>query len=110
MNWILLSLAIVFEVIGTISLKLSHGFTILWPTVTVVVGYGASFILLAQVLKAMNVGTAYAVWSGLGTALVAIAGVFLFKEPVTIVRVVSVVLIIVGVVGLHIAEAGPNTG
>jgi len=110
MNWILLSLAIVFEVIGTISLKLSHGFTMLWPTVTVVIGYGASFILLAQVLKAMNVGTAYAVWSGLGTALVAIAGVFLFKESVTFVRVVSVVLIIVGVVGLHIAEAGAKAG
>jgi len=110
MNWILLSLAIVFEVIGTISLKLSHGFSVLWPTVTVVIGYGASFILLAQVLKAMNVGTAYAVWSGLGTALVAIAGVFLFKEPVTFVRVASVVLIIVGVVGLHIAETGAKAG
>jgi len=110
MNWILLSLAIVFEVIGTISLKLSNGFTALWPTVSVVVGYGASFILLAQVLKAMNVGTAYAVWSGLGTALVAIAGVFLFKEPVTLIRVASVVLIIVGVVGLHIAEAGAKAG
>ncbi len=104
MHWILLSFAIVTEVIGTLALKISDGFTVLVPSTVVVVGYGVSIWLLALSLKSLDVGTAYAIWAGAGTALISIAGVFLFKEPVTVIKTISVAFIILGVIGLHLAE------
>ena len=109
MSWLYLSLAILFEVGGTVSLKMSNGFSVLGPSVVVVVFYGISILFLALVLKTMDVGTAYAVWAGLGTALVVIVGIFYFDEPATILRLVFLGMIIAGVVGLHLAERSPGT-
>ena len=104
MPWLLLGLAIVAEVIGTLALKISNGFTVWLPTVIVVLGYGFSFWLLSMSLKVLQVGVAYAIWAGIGTALIAIAGVIIFKEPLNILKVVSIILIILGVVGLNWAQ------
>jgi len=104
MPWLLLSVAIVTEVIGTMALKMSNGLTVLVPSLVVAAGYGTSFWILAIVLKSLDVGTAYAVWSGAGTALVAIIGMVLFKEPMSAMKAVCIGLIVLGVVGLHMAE------
>ena len=109
MSWLYLSLAILFEVGGTVSLKMSNGFSVLGPSVVVVVFYGISILFLALALKTMDVGTAYAVWAGLGTALVAIVGIFYFDESATILKLVFLGMIIAGVVGLHLAERTPGT-
>jgi len=100
---LLLSFAIVSEVAGTIFLRYSDGFSKLAPSVGVVVGYGISFWLLALVLRELSVGTAYAVWSAAGTALIAGFGIFALGEPATALKLGSLGLIIVGVVGLNLA-------
>ena len=100
---VLLSLAIVTEVAGTVALRYSDGFTKLAPSAVVILAYGASFWLLALVLKELSIGTTYAVWSAAGTALIAAVGVFAFGEPATALKVASVGLIIVGVIGLNLA-------
>ena len=105
MPWFLLALAILSEVVGTLALKMSNGFSILIPSIIVVVGYGASLWFLALCLKSLDVGTAYAIWAGAGTALISIAGVFLFAEPMTAIKAMSLALVILGVVGLHWAES-----
>ena len=100
---VLLSLAIVTEVAGTVALRYSEGFTRLLPSAVVVLGYGASFWLLALVLRELSIGTTYAVWSAAGTALIAVFGMFALGEPATALKVASLALIIIGVVGLNLA-------
>ena len=100
---ILLSIAILTEVAATVSLRFAHGFTNPVPSAVVVVGYGISFWLLALVLREMSIGATYAVWSAVGTALIAVVGVFAFGEPATALKVASLGLIIIGVVGLNVA-------
>jgi len=100
---LLLSFAIVTEVAGTVALRYSDGFTRLAPSAVVVVGYGVSFWLLALVLRELSVGTTYAVWSAAGTALIAVIGVLAFGEPATALKLASLALIIIGVVGLNLA-------
>lgn len=102
MPWFLLALAIVAEVIGTVALKFSLGFTVFMPSLIVAAGYGVSIWFLALALKVINLGT---IWAGAGTALVALTGVILFKEPMTILKAACVGFIILGVFGLHFAEA-----
>jgi len=104
-TWLLLIAAIVFEVFGTVSMKLSLGFTKLLPSVAVFVFYGLSFTGLTLVLKSIDVSVAYAVWSGLGTAIIAVIGIGWFKEPISILKVVSLGMIIVGVVGLNLSSS-----
>lgn len=104
MCWLWLFLAIVLEVTATICLKLSNGFTKLTPTVLMGFLYAVSFIPLAIALKKMEVGIVYAVWSAVGTAMVTMLGVFLFKESVSLSKVVAIVLIIAGVVTLNLTE------
>lgn len=107
MTYLVLALAIVSEVIGTVSLKLAEGFTRPLPSVLVVVGYAGAFVALASVLKAgVPVGVAYAIWSAAGVALVALIGAAFLGEGITAVQVVGLVLIIGGVVAL---EAGAKT-
>ena len=101
MPWFLLALAILTEVVGTLALKMSYGFSMLIPSIIVVVGYSTSFWFLALCLKSLDVGMAYAIWAGVGTALISIAGVFLFKEPMTVIKAVSLAFVILGVAGLH---------
>ena len=100
---LLLSFAIVTEVVGTVALRYSDGFTKLAPSAIVVLGYGASFWLLALVLKQLSIGTTYAVWSAVGTALIAAFGIFALGEPATALKLGSLALILIGVVGLNLA-------
>ncbi len=103
MSWLYLALAIVFEVTGTINMKLSEGFTKLMPSVLMGVFYVLSIVALTLALKKIDVSIAYAVWAGIGTALIAVAGAFLFKEPFTVLKIVSLAFIIAGVVGLNLS-------
>ncbi len=101
MSWLLLVASIVLEVLGTMSMKLSEGFTRPLYAVLVMVFYALSIAGLMLVLKRIEVSVAYAVWSGLGTAFIAMVGVSVFGEALTMVKVVALVLIVVGVVMLN---------
>ncbi|MCF7821759.1 MAG: multidrug efflux SMR transporter [Mariprofundaceae bacterium] len=103
MHWIYLSFAIVLEVAGTTSMKLSEGLTRPLPSAMMVFFYIASFALMALALKRLEIGMTYAIWAGVGTALIAIVGVLYFKEPMNLVKVVSILLIIAGVIGLNLS-------
>ncbi|ETW95068.1 MAG: membrane protein [Candidatus Entotheonella factor] len=100
--WLILLGAILLEVSGTTAMKLSEGFTKIGPSVLMFVFYGASFACLALTFKVIDVSLAYAVWAGLGTALIAIIGFTYFAEPVSWVRVACIALIVVGVFGLNL--------
>ncbi|UQA93481.1 DMT family transporter [Streptomyces halobius] len=102
MVWMLLLSAITAEVIATSFLKLSEGLTKLLPSLVVGVCYIASFTLLAQALKRMQLGIAYAIWSGLGTAAIALIGMVFMDEPANMVKVLGITLIIGGVVMLNL--------
>ena len=103
MSGLYLMIAIVSEVIGTMNVKLSNGFTKWQPAVIALVCYAASTYLLSLAVKKMEVSVAYAIWCAVGTALIAGIGVVWFKESITAIKVVSLCLIIVGVVGLNLA-------
>lgn len=103
MHWLTLMSAIVLEVIGTTSMKLAEGFTRLVPSVAVFVFYSASLAMLTLALKKWDVSVAYAIWSGLGTALIVVVGVFWFGEALTWMRAISIVLILIGVIGLNLS-------
>jgi small multidrug resistance pump len=104
-SWVILIIAIVLEVSGTISMKLSDGFTKLVPIIAMLAFYAFGLSLLALSLKTIEVSVAYAVWSGLGTALIAIVGFVWFKEPFTVVKLLSICLIVMGVVGLNLGNS-----
>jgi small multidrug resistance pump len=104
MGWILLVIAIVLEVAGTTNMKLSEGFSKLVPPVLVLFFYALSIIALTFAVNRLDVSVAYAVWSGMGTALVAMIGLWFFQESVTAIKVVALGLIIVGVVMLHLTS------
>lgn len=103
--WFLLSVAILLELSGTICLKLSHGFTRLLPSIGVVCFYLSSFALMAQSLKTLEVGIVYAIWSGVGTALIAVVGVLAFGESVTAFKILGLLMIIGGTFLLRFASA-----
>lgn len=103
MTWVYLVLAIVLEVSGTTCMKLSEGFTKTVPSILLFVFYTLSFGMLTLALKRIDVSVAYAVWSGMGTALIATIGILYFKEPMTALKLISLALIIGGVVGLNIS-------
>lgn len=103
MNWIYLILAIGFEVIGTTAMKFSNGFTKLLPSVLMGVFYVLSLGSLNFALKKIDIGVAYAIWSGVGTSLIVIIGIFFFKEPVNTLKIVSVILVVLGVIGLNLS-------
>ncbi|MES9965458.1 MAG: multidrug efflux SMR transporter [Candidatus Sedimenticola sp. 20ELBAFRAG] len=104
-HWLILAGAIVLEVAGTTSMKLSEGFTKLTPSILIFVFYAASFAALTLALKKIEVSVAYAVWSGAGTALIAMIGVIYFSESLTLIKVISILLIIGGVIGLNLSVA-----
>jgi quaternary ammonium compound-resistance protein SugE len=105
MNWIVLLLAGLFEVVWAVGLKYTHGFTRPLPSVITVSAMLASFWLLSLALKTLPLGTAYGVWVGIGTVGAFIAGIVLFGEAITLLRVASVALIVVGLVGLKLSSA-----
>ena len=103
--WAFLAGAILLEIGGTTALKLSDGLSRLLPSAAVVLCYGASFACLAFALKRLDLGVAYAIWAGLGTAAIAMIGIIVFREPATALKLVSLGLVVAGVVGLNLAEA-----
>lgn len=104
MNWILLLLAGLLEVVWAVGLKYTEGFTRLWPSIGTVFAMIVSFGLLAVAMKTLPLGTAYAVWVGIGVIGSALLGVFLFAEPMTVGRMVSLALVLTGIIGLKLAE------
>jgi len=106
MSWILLVCAIIMEVCGTTCLKLSEGFTKWVPSVLIFVFYGVSFTLMSFAVRKLDLSLTYAIWSGVGTFLIAIIGLFWFKEPFTLLKAVSMALVIAGVVGLNLGGSG----
>jgi len=103
LGWIFLSLAIVLELSGTVSMKLSDGFTRLWPSILMFVLYGASFTCLNFALSSIPVGVAYAIWSGVGIVLITLVGAFVFHERVHLSSMIWITVIIIGIVGLKIS-------
>ena len=104
MPWIILVLAGLFEVGWAIGLKYTDGFTRLWPTVGTVAAMAISLGLLGIAMKSLPVGTAYAIWVGVGAVGTVILGIVLFQEPMNPLRLVSVGLIVAGLVGLKLAS------
>ncbi len=104
MNWFILIIAGVFEIGWAVGLKYTEGFTRLWPSVWTITAMVVSLGLLGIALKSLPVGTAYAVWVGVGAAGTAIAGVILFGEAMSIARAVSLLLVLVGIVGLKMTS------
>ena len=102
-GWVALFVAIAFEIAGTTFMKLSDGFEKFGPSVALVVCYAISFGALTLALKTVDVGVGYAIWSGLGTAAIAVIGVMLFGEVMTFERAFWLLLIVVGVVGLQLS-------
>ncbi|PXW86028.1 small multidrug resistance pump [Nitrosomonas sp. Nm84] len=101
-HWILLAIAIVSEVIATSYLKSAEGFTRLWPSLVVVVGYLLAFYLLSLTLKTIPVGIAYAIWSGVGIVLIALSGWLFLGQSLDIPAVIGLTLIIAGVMVINI--------
>ena len=104
MHWLYLIFAIVSEVAGTTCMKLSEGFTKTVPSTLMWVFYGICFYFLTLTLKKVDVGIAYAIWSGVGTVLIATVGILYFREPVGVLKVAGIMAIIGGVIALNISE------
>lgn len=102
MAWFLLFLAGLLEVAWAVGLKYTDGFTRPWPTAGTLVAMIASVVLLALAVRALPLGTAYAVWTGIGTAGAVLLGIVLFQEPATFLRIFFVGLIVAGIVGLKL--------
>jgi len=101
--WAIVAIAGLMETGWALGLKYSEGFTRLWPTVVTIVLALGSFYLLSVAMKSLPVGTAYAIWVGIGAIGTAVAAVFLFHEPVNVMRVTGVLLILAGIVALKFA-------
>ncbi|MCX4833292.1 MULTISPECIES: DMT family transporter [unclassified Streptomyces] len=105
MGYVLLAGAIAAEVGATTAMKYSEGFSRLWPSLVTVAGYIVAFALLAQTLKTVQIGTAYAIWAGAGTAVIAAIGMLFLGEGLTLAKVGGIVLVIGGVVLLNLGGA-----
>lgn len=101
--WFYLAGAIALEAAGTTSMKLSDGFTKLAPSILIFLFYAASFVALTFSLKGIDLSLAYAIWSGIGTVIIATIGILYFQEPATALKIVSIGLIVVGVAGLKLS-------
>ncbi|WP_417227962.1 quaternary ammonium compound efflux SMR transporter SugE [Amphritea sp.] len=105
MNWLILVLAGLLEIGWAIGLKYSEGFTKFWPTVGTIMSLVASFLLLGVAMRTLPVGTAYAVWVGIGAVGTATLGIMLFDESADILKIVSLGFICAGIVGLKLAHS-----
>ncbi len=105
MNWFILFLAGLLEIAWAIGLKYSEGFTKFWPSVWTVITMVASMVLLAIAMKSLPVGTAYAIWVGIGAVGTVVLGIVLFNESADFWRMASVGLIVAGIVGLKLASS-----
>lgn len=101
-SWIYLIIAGLFEIGWATGLKYTEGFSNFWPSVYTILSMAASFILLSMALKTLPVGTAYAIWTGIGVVGTALLGIFLFDEPATIAKAICMTLILTGIIGLKL--------
>ncbi|QDK37592.1 multidrug efflux SMR transporter [Bdellovibrio sp. NC01] len=101
MAYVYLAAAIIFEILGTISMKYAEGFTKVVPSVLIFVCYGICFVALTVALKTLPVSMVYAIWAGVGTAIMAVVGLFFFNEPLPLQKIMATSLIILGVVMLN---------
>ncbi|MFF2479905.1 DMT family transporter [Paenibacillus sp. NPDC058071] len=101
--YLILAAAIVAEVFGSSMMKLSNGFKRLFPTIGMIVGLSIAFLSLSFALRSIPLGTAYAIWSGVGTALTALIGIFVYKEKVSAIKVLGLIMIIAGVAVMKLA-------
>ena len=105
MAWVYLLIAGVFEVIWATGLKYSHGFTKLYPSLITIGGMVISFYLLSLATKTLPIGTAYAIWTGIGALGAVLLGILLFNEPVSLLRIMFLGLILVGILGLKLTSS-----
>lgn len=103
MEWIYLILAILFEILATPLLKMSDGFSKILPTVGSCVGYVLCFAFLSMALKKIDMSVAYAIWSAAGITVLSAIGILIFKESISMMKIVSIVFIVVGVIGLNLS-------
>ena len=101
-NWLFLAIAITAEVVATSSLKASDGFTKLWPSIFVIIGYAIAFYFLSLALKVIPVGIAYAIWAGLGIVLISLVGWVILGQTLDIASMVGMTLIIAGVIIINV--------
>jgi len=104
MKWVYLVIAGIFEVGWAIGLKYSQGFTKTMPSILTLIGMVASFYFLSLSIKNLPIGTAYAIWTGIGTVGTVILGIILFKEPFDTIRMICIVLIVSGIIGLKLTS------
>lgn len=109
MSWLILFAAGLLEIVWAVGLKYTAGFTKLWPSVVTIAAMVGSVVLLSQAVRTIPLGTAYAIWTGIGAVGVAVFGMFALEEPRTALRISCIFLIVVGIVGLKLfgsAQAG----
>ena len=104
MSWVYLILAIILEAVGTTLLKMSNGFSVLAPSIGTVVSYVLCFLFLSFALKTIDMSVAYAIWGAFGILLISAIGMIFFHESVSLLKVASIALIIIGTVGLKLAN------
>ena len=104
MKWVYLVIAGIFEVGWAIGLKYSQGFTKTMPSILTLIGMVASFYFLSLSIKNLPIGTAYAIWTGIGTVGTVILGIILFKEPFDTIRMICIILIVSGIIGLKLTS------
>ena len=105
MAWVLLSIAICAEIVGTLSLKASDGLSKLWPSLGVLAGYATAFTLMATALKKLDVGVTYAIWSGVGIVGAAVGGLIFFDQQLSKMTILGMAIIIAGVVIMNLGGA-----
>lgn len=103
MSWLYLLLAVIFETLATTFLKMSNGFTVILPSVGSTIGYILCFLFLSYALKTIDMSVAYAIWCALGILLISIIGMVFFHESISFLKIASILLIILGTVGLRLA-------
>ncbi|MBK7227474.1 MAG: quaternary ammonium compound efflux SMR transporter SugE [Ignavibacteriales bacterium] len=108
MNWIILFIAGLFEIAWAIGLKYTEGFSKLWPSVFTITSMIISMGLLAYSVKHLPIGTAYAIWTGIGAVGTAVLGIILFNESKELVRIFFILLIVIGIVGLKLFSSQTN--
>lgn len=102
MPWFILFIAGMFEIIWAVGLKYTEGWTRFWPVIITILAMIASFYFLSIALKQIPMGTAYAVWTGIGTIGTVVFGIFFLKEPADFLRILCIALIVIGIVGLRV--------
>lgn len=104
MCWLYLIFAIIFETIGTTTLKMSNGFSILLPSIGTIISYILCFVLFSYALKTIDMSIAYAIWGSFGILIISAIGMIFFHETVSLIKIVSIILIIIGTIGLKLAS------